>query len=149
LGNYCGVVFDFYSRVSCGLQTIFGLNMTSPIFSINSEQSSQVSDLFWKFEAERFRPAANVAAAAAGFAGVVGVAGVAGSASAANVAAGAAGNAQAAFDAAATTIAAGVTNAITMILNVNGIALAAFGVALTPMGFMLTLRLLNMVLSRV
>jgi hypothetical protein len=36
-----------------------------------------------------------------------------------------------------------------MILNVNGIALAAFGVALTPMGFMLTLRLLNMVLSRV
>jgi hypothetical protein len=146
LGNYCGVVFDFYSRVSCGLQTIFGLNMTSPIFSINSEQSSQVSDLFWKFEAERFRPAANVAAGAAGFAGVVGVAG---SASAANVAAGAAGNAQAAFDAAATTIAAGVTNAITMILNVNGIALAAFGVALTPMGFMLTLRLLNMVLSRV
>jgi hypothetical protein len=143
LGNYCGVVFDFSSRVSWGLQTIFGLNMTSPIFSINSEQSSQISDLFWKFEAERFRPAANVAA---GFSGVVGVAG---SASAANVAAGAAGNAQAAFDAAATTIAAGVTNAITMILNVNGIALAAFGVALTPMGFMLTLRLLNMVLSRV
>jgi hypothetical protein len=144
LGNYCGVVCDFYSSVSCGLQTIFGLNMTSQIFSINSEQSAQISDLFWKFEAERFRRAANVAA---GFAGVVGVAGSASAAGGGG--AGAAGNTQAASDQAAATVAAGVTNAITMILNVNGIALAGFGVALTPLGFMLTLRSLNMVLSRV
>lgn len=43
----------------------------------------------------------------------------------------------------------GVTNAIDMIAAVDGIALAAFGVALAPMGFMLALRILNMVLSRV
>jgi hypothetical protein len=54
-----------------------------------------------------------------------------------------------AADAAAESIEAGVQNAITMIENVDGIALAAFGVALAPMGFMLVLRILNMVLSRV
>jgi len=54
-----------------------------------------------------------------------------------------------AADAAAESIEAGVQNAITMIENVDGIALAAFGVALAPMGFMLVLRVLNMVLSRV
>ena len=54
-----------------------------------------------------------------------------------------------AADAAAASIEAGVQNAITMIENVDGIALAAFGVALAPMGFMLVLRILNMVLSRV
>jgi hypothetical protein len=54
-----------------------------------------------------------------------------------------------AADAAAESIDAGVQNAITMIENVDGIALAAFGVALAPMGFMLVLRVLNMVLSRV
>jgi len=36
-----------------------------------------------------------------------------------------------------------------MIEGIDGIALAAFGVALAPMGFMMTLRVLNMVLSRV
>jgi len=46
-------------------------------------------------------------------------------------------------------IAAGVTNAINMINAIDGIGLAAFGVALAPMGFMVTLRVLNMVLSRV
>ena len=58
----------------------------------------------------------------------------------------------AASDAAAnakTTIATGVTNAIDMIKAIDGIGLAAFGVALAPMGFMVTLRVLNMVLSRV
>jgi hypothetical protein len=52
-------------------------------------------------------------------------------------------------DAAAASIAAGVKNAVDMIKAVDGIALAGFGVALAPMGFMLVLRILNMVLSRV
>lgn len=47
------------------------------------------------------------------------------------------------------SIAAGVTSAIEMISAIDGIGLAAFGVALAPMGFMTTLRVLNMVLSRV
>jgi len=47
------------------------------------------------------------------------------------------------------SIASGVKNAIDMITAVDGLALAAFGVALAPMGFMLTLRILNMVLNRV
>ncbi len=47
------------------------------------------------------------------------------------------------------SIEAGVTNAIDMIKAIDGIGLAAFGVALAPMGFMTTLRVLNMVLSRV
>jgi hypothetical protein len=50
---------------------------------------------------------------------------------------------------AAATIAAGVANAIAMIRAIDGIGLTAFGVALAPMGFMVTLRVLNMVLSRV
>ena len=54
-----------------------------------------------------------------------------------------------AADAAAASIAAGVKNAVEMIKAVDGIALAGFGVALAPMGFMLVLRILNMVLSRV
>ena len=51
--------------------------------------------------------------------------------------------------AAAASIEAGVENAINMIQAIDGIGLAAFGVALAPMGFMTTLRVLNMVLSRV
>lgn len=47
------------------------------------------------------------------------------------------------------SIETGVTNAIDMIKAIDGIGLAAFGVALAPMGFMTTLRVLNMVLSRV
>jgi hypothetical protein len=54
-----------------------------------------------------------------------------------------------ASEAAAASIAAGVANAIEMIRAIDGIGLAAFGVALAPMGFMVTLRVLNMVLSRV
>ena len=50
---------------------------------------------------------------------------------------------------AAASIEAGVANAIAMIRAIDGIGLAAFGVALAPMGFMTTLRVLNMVLSRV
>jgi len=51
--------------------------------------------------------------------------------------------------AAAASIKAGVDNAVNMIKAIDGIGLAAFGVALAPMGFMTTLRVLNMVLSRV
>jgi hypothetical protein len=47
------------------------------------------------------------------------------------------------------TIEARVTNAIDMIKAIDGLGLAAFGVALAPLGFMTTLRVLNMVLSRV
>jgi hypothetical protein len=54
-----------------------------------------------------------------------------------------------AAEAAAESIQSGVGNAINMIEEVDGIALAAFGVALAPMGLMLVLRILNMVLSRV
>jgi hypothetical protein len=50
---------------------------------------------------------------------------------------------------AAASIQTGVQNAIAMIQAIDGIGLAAFGVALAPMGFMTTLRVLNMVLSRV
>lgn len=60
---------------------------------------------------------------------------------------GGAGSAAAA--AAKDSIAAGVANAVDMISAIDGIGLAAFGVALAPMGFMTTLRVLNMVLSRV
>jgi len=59
------------------------------------------------------------------------------------------GGANSAAEGAAASIAAGVTNAINMIKAIDGIGLAAFGVALAPMGFMVTLRVLNMVLSRV
>jgi hypothetical protein len=59
------------------------------------------------------------------------------------------GGGAAAADGAAASIAAGVKNAIDMIKAIDGIGLAAFGVALAPMGFMVTLRVLNMVLSRV
>lgn len=69
---------------------------------------------------------------------------------------GAAGSASATGGAGATAAAAakdivagGVTNSIDMINAIQGIGLAAFGVALAPMGFMVTLRVLNMVLSRV
>ncbi|KKD38782.1 MAG: hypothetical protein WAN66_14135 [Limnoraphis robusta] len=79
----------------------------------------------------------------AAVAGGVGAVFVAGTALATGGAAGTAG------DGAKASVEGGVTNAIAMIGAVDGIALAAFGVALAPMGFMLALRILNMVLSRV
>lgn len=75
-----------------------------------------------------------------GVAGAVGAAVLAGDAAFASSGAGAAAKA---------SIESGVTNAVGMISAIDGIGLAAFGVALAPMGFMLTLRVLNMVLSRV
>jgi len=86
-----------------------------------------------------------VGGAALGVGGAVLVAG--GAYAQGGAAAGGAGGAAAAG--AKASIAAGVTNAIDMITAIDGIGLAAFGVALAPMGFMVTLRVLNMVLSRV
>lgn len=114
--------------------------MTAEIFSIDREQSQKVADLFWKFEKSRNFQSVAVAGAAFGIGGAIATAGAA-SATGAGATDAAAG--------AAASIAAGVTNAINMIKAIDGIGLAAFGVALAPMGFMVTLRVLNMVLSRV
>ena len=98
------------------------------IFSIDKEEVARLNNLFYKSEAYK-----SVAISGVGL--VVG---------ATILSAG-----QASAAAAAASIAAGVTNAIDMIKAIDGIGLAAFGVALAPMGFMVTLRVLNMVLSRV
>ena len=121
------------------------MSATAELFRINSQQSAELSDLFWKFEAERLRRQSTVAGALGVSAAAVGAGAIAASATGT----GTGGAGQQAADAAAGIIAAGVQNAIDMILSVNGLGLAAFGVALTPLGFMLTLRILNMVLSRV
>ena len=114
--------------------------MTTEIFSIDREQSQKISELFWKFEKSRNFHSVVVAGASLGIGGAIATAG------AASATGGAATDAAAG---AAASIAAGVTNAINMIRAIDGIGLAAFGVALAPMGFMVTLRVLNMVLSRV
>jgi|SRR4028118_261989 hypothetical protein len=107
--------------------------------TITDDDVKRLNDLFYRTQCAASRAAVSGAALAA--------AGAALSAGGAFAAAGGA-----ASDAAAnakTTIASGVTNAIDMIKAIDGIGLAAFGVALAPMGFMVTLRVLNMVLSRV
>lgn len=48
-----------------------------------------------------------------------------------------------------TNVQSGIDTAIATVGALNGLALAALVVALTPLGAMLTLRFLNMVLSRV
>jgi hypothetical protein len=112
------------------------------IFSIDREQVQRLNELFYKTESSRqLRSAASLSAAL----GVGGAIATAGSVSAASTGGG---TSDAAAGAAA-SIASGVTNAINMIRAIDGIGLAAFGVALAPMGFMVTLRVLNMVLSRV
>ncbi|MEG3842928.1 hypothetical protein [Microcoleus sp. herbarium14] len=110
------------------------------IFSIDKEQVAKLNDLFWKTESFKSARAVAVAGAVLGVGGAIMTAGAA-SATGAGATDAAAG--------AAASIAAGVTNAINMIKAIDGIGLAAFGVALAPMGFMVTLRVLNMVLSRV
>ena len=95
--------------------------------------------LFYRTQCAVSRAAVPGAALAVGLAAL--------SAGGASAAAGGAANNAAAN--AKATIEAGVTNAIDMIKAIDGIGLAAFGVALAPMGFMVTLRVLNMVLSRV
>lgn len=116
--------------------------MTTEIFTIDREQVQKLNELFYKVEASRAAKSVAVGAAALGVGGAMLIVGAA--------QAGAAGaGATDASAAAAASIAAGVTNAINMIKAIDGIGLAAFGVALAPMGFMVTLRVLNMVLSRV
>ena len=106
--------------------------------TVTTDDVKRLNESFYRYQCALSRTA--VAGAALGVGGAV-VSG--GSAFATG------GGGSNAADAAAASIEAGVQNAITMIENVDGIALAAFGVALAPMGFMLVLRILNMVLSRV
>jgi hypothetical protein len=113
------------------------------IFSIDRERVQELNDLFWK--ADSFKSVRAVVGAGA----VLGVGGAIMTAGAVSANPGGGAGAADASAAAAASIAAGVTNAINMIRAIDGIGLAAFGVALAPMGFMVTLRVLNMVLSRV
>ncbi|MEG4641283.1 hypothetical protein [Microcoleus sp. Aus8_D4] len=107
--------------------------MTTEIFTIDREQVQKLNDLFYKFEASKAAKSVAVGGAVLGVGGAIVTAGTA----------------SADPTVAEATIKAGVTNAIAMIKAIDGIGLAAFGVALAPMGFMVTLRVLNMVLSRV
>jgi hypothetical protein len=108
--------------------------------TITDDDVQRLNDLFYRHQCAVSR--AVVSGAALGVGGAVLTAGGAfattGGAGATAAAAGA-----------ATSIKDGVKNAIDMIQAIDGIGLAAFGVALAPMGFMVTLRVLNMVLSRV
>lgn len=114
--------------------------MTTEIFKINREEVQKLNDLFYKYEASRAKSVAISGAALGISSAILAIP------KTAHAQGGAAGDASAA---AAASIASGVTNAINMIKAIDGIGLAAFGVALAPMGFMVTLRVLNMVLSRV
>ena len=117
------------------------------IFSIDQEDVNDITRAFYDFQYKRAARSAAVSGAALGVGlGVL----AAGSVQAAPGGGGGTGGGAAdAAAGAAASIAAGVTNAINMIKAIDGIGLAAFGVALAPMGFMVTLRVLNMVLSRV
>jgi len=108
--------------------------------SLTPDQLAKLERAFWDDDCKRQAQKALMNA------GVVGVGVGLLSAGGSFATAPAAGDASAA---AAASIASGVTNAINMIKVIDGIGLAAFGVALAPMGFMVTLRVLNMVLSRV
>jgi hypothetical protein len=110
--------------------------------TVTADDVKRLNESFYRYQCVLSR--VSVASAAVGIGGVV-MSG--GSAFAQTSPTG--GGASNAAENAATSIAAGVTNAINMIKAIDGIGLAAFGVALAPMGFMVTLRVLNMVLSRV
>jgi hypothetical protein len=107
--------------------------------TVTSDDINRLNELFYRHQCAVSRVA--VAGAALGVGGAV----VSGGSAFAQTG----GGATNAADGAAASIKAGVDNAINMIKAVDGIALAGFGVALAPMGFMLVLRILNMVLSRV
>jgi hypothetical protein len=130
------------------LQTNLEETQDCPIFSIGADEVARLNALFWQEENKRnnivlfSRVGAAAAVTTLTFATPVFAAGTGGGGNAG-------GAADAASAAAAASIATGVTNSINMITAVNGIGGAAFGVALAPLGFMLTLRILNMVLSRV
>jgi len=133
------------------IQTLNLETEDSDIFSIDAYRVAELNALFWQQEEIRrnnifafSRLGSSVAVTTAiGFGTPVLAAGGGGGGG------GTGGAADAASAAAAATIATGVQNAINMITAINGIGGAAFGVALLPLGFMLTLRILNMVLSRV
>jgi hypothetical protein len=111
------------------------------IFSINQADVHELTRAFYDFQYKQAARSAAVSGAALG----VGVAVLAAGSAQAQTG----GGATNAAEGAAASIEAGVKNAINMIKAIDGIGLAAFGVALAPMGFMVTLRVLNMVLSRV
>lgn len=117
---------------------------SSEIFSIGQADVDDITRAFYDFQYAQAVRSAAVSGAALGIGGAVLTAG-----GAFATTGGTGGGASNAAEAAAASIAAGVTNAINMIKAIDGIGLAAFGVALAPMGFMVTLRVLNMVLSRV
>jgi hypothetical protein len=102
--------------------------------TITDDDVQRLNDLFYRTQCAASRAAVPGAAVA--------VAGAALSAGGVFAASGGGGGA-------ADSIATGVANATSMIQAIDGIAIVAFGVALAPMGFMVTLRVLNMVLSRV
>ena len=118
------------------------LDDSDNIFSITQEDVAPLNASFYEFYSNRSAQSVAISGAALGVGGLIGAAGSA----AASPTGGGASNAA---EAAAASIAAGVRNAINTIEAIDGIGLAAFGVALAPMGFMVTLRVLNMVLSRV
>lgn len=129
------------------IQTLDRRTQDHEIFSIDVDRVADLNALFWQEESKRnnivvFSRVGSAVATTSFIALGTPV-----------LAAGGGGNAGGAADAAsaaaAASIATGVTNSINMITAVNGIGGAAFGVALAPLGFMLTLRILNMVLSRV
>jgi hypothetical protein len=131
------------------IQTLNLETEDSDIFSIDAYRVAELNALFWQEEDIRRNNiafsrlgSAVTVTTAIGFGTPVLAAGGGGGG-------GTGGAADAASAAAAATIATGVQNAINMITAINGIGGAAFGVALLPLGFMLTLRILNMVLSRV
>jgi len=115
------------------------------IFSINQADVDDLTRAFYDFQYKQAARSAALSGAALG----VGLGILAAGSVQAAPGGGTGGGAADAAAGAAASIAAGVTNAINMIKAIDGIGLAAFGVALAPMGFMVTLRVLNMVLSRV
>jgi len=117
------------------------------IFSINQDDVARLNRLFYEFQNSQAARSAAVSGVALGVGGAILAAGSASAQTGGG--GGTGGGASDAAAGAAASIAAGVTNAINMIKAIDGIGLAAFGVALAPMGFMVTLRVLNMVLSRV
>jgi hypothetical protein len=130
------------------IQTLDRQTEDSEIFSIDAYRVAELNALFWQQEESKrnnivafSRVGSAVAVTTLSFGTPVFAAGGGGG--------NASGAADAASAAAAQSISTGVTNAINMITAVNGIGGAAYGVALAPLGFMLTLRILNMVLSRV
>ena len=118
------------------------------IFSIHREEVQRLNRLFWQVEHSKAVQSLAFSGAALGVGGAI----LSGGGVFAAPGGGSGGTAGGAGDAAAgasASIASGVTNAINMIKAIDGIGLAGFGVALAPLGFMTTLRVLNMVLSRV